>query len=94
MGICWCARFATLLCHELHHVGDPGDSYRSDEERQEWQDKDPITRYRAVLADAGIEEDDLDRIDLEVKEEVADAVESAQGAPWPDVEEADQHVYA
>ena len=80
--------------HRGHHVGDPGDSYRSDEERQEWQDKDPITRYRAVLADAGIEEDDLDRIDLEVKEEVADAVESAQGAPWPDVEEADQHVYA
>ena len=35
-----------------------------------------------------------DRIDQEVKDEVADAVESAQGAPWPDVEEADQHVFA
>ena len=31
---------------------------------------------------------------MEVKEGSADAVESAQGAPWPDVEEADQHVYA
>ena len=67
---------------------------RTDEERQEWQEKDPITRYRAALAEAGIEEEALDRIDQEVKDEVADAVESAQGAPWPDVEEANQHVYA
>lgn len=80
--------------HRGHHVGDPGDGYRSDEERAEWEAKDPITRYRAALVESGIDEADLDRIDEEVKEEVADAVEKAQGAPWPDVSEADQHVYA
>ncbi|HCK12257.1 MAG TPA: hypothetical protein DHW45_20460, partial [Candidatus Latescibacteria bacterium] len=84
----------TTYRHLGHHVGDPGDGYRSEEERQEWQDKDPITQYRSILAKAGIDETDLDRIDQEVKDEVADAVESAQGAPWPDVEEADQHVFA
>ena len=80
--------------HRGHHVGDPGDGYRSDEERKEWQEKDPITRYRAALVEVGIDETEQDRIDREVKDEVADAVESAQGAPWPDVEEANQHVYA
>ncbi len=84
----------TTYRHLGHHVGDPGDGYRSEEERQEWQDKDPITQYRSILAKAGSAETDLDRIDQEVKDEVADAVESAQGAPWPDVEEADQHVFA
>ncbi len=84
----------TTYRHLGHHVGDPGDGDRSEEERQEWQDKDPITQYRSILAKAGIDETDLDRIDQEVKDEVADAVESAQGAPWPDVEEADQHVFA
>ena len=84
----------TTYRHLGHHVGDPGDGYRSEEERQEWQDKDPITQYRSILAKAGIDETDLDRIDQEVKDEVADAVESAQGAPWPDAEEADQHVFA
>ena len=84
----------TTYRHLGHHVGDPGDGYRSEEERQEWQDKDPITQYRSILAKAGIDETDLDRIDQEVKDEVADAVESAQGSPWPDVEEADQHVFA
>ncbi len=84
----------TTYRHLGHHVGDPGDGYRSEEERQEWQDKDPITQYRSILAKAGIDETDLDRIDQEVKDEVADAVESAQGAPWPDTEEADQHVVA
>lgn len=80
--------------HRGHHVGDPGDGYRPEEERQEWQEKDPIARYKAVLIESGIEETELDRIDLEVKDEVTDAVEAAQGAPWPGVEEADQHVYA
>jgi pyruvate dehydrogenase E1 component alpha subunit len=80
--------------HRGHHVGDPGDGYRPEEERQEWQEKDPIARYKAALIESGIGEAELDRIDQEVKDEVADAVETAQGAPWPGVEEVDQHVYA
>ena len=79
--------------HRGHHVGDPGDRYRSEEERREWQARDPITRYHAVLIDEGYDAATLDRIDAEVKEEVADAVETAAGAPWPDAEEASQHVF-
>lgn len=80
--------------HRGHHVGDPGDGYRSEEERQAWQDKDPITTFRARLVDEGIDAEDLDGIDAAVQEEVADAVESAAGAPYPEVEEATQHVFA
>jgi TPP-dependent pyruvate/acetoin dehydrogenase alpha subunit len=80
--------------HRGHHVGDPGDGYRPEEERKEWQEKDPIVRYKAALIESGIKEAELDQIDQEVKAEVADAVEAAQGAPWPGVEEVDQHVYA
>jgi len=80
--------------HRGHHVGDPGDGYRSEEERQAWQDKDPITTFRAHLVDEGIDAEDLDGIDAAVQEEVADAVESAAGAPYPEVEEATQHVFA
>ena len=77
-----------------HHVGDPGDGYRSDEERQEWQKKDPIERFRAVMRASGIAESELEAIDEEVKADVKNAVESAKNAPWPNVEEVDQHVFA
>lgn len=84
----------TTYRHKGHHVGDPGVGYRSEDERKEWQEKDPIVQFRAVLSAAGIAETELDQIDAEVKSEVADAVESAQSAPWPEVEEAHQHVFA
>ena len=75
-------------------MGDPGDGYRSDEERQEWQKKDPILRFRAVMIESGIAESELEAIDQEVKADVKNAVESAKSAPWPDVEEVDLHVFA
>lgn len=80
--------------HRGHHVGDPGDGYRSEAEREEWQAKDPIVQFRAAMIEAGIPEADLDAIDDTVKAEVRDAVESAKNAPWPDAEEANQHVFA
>jgi pyruvate dehydrogenase E1 component alpha subunit len=84
----------TTYRHRGHHVGDPGDGYRSDEERQEWQKKDPIVRFRAVMIESGIAESKLEAIDQEVKADVKNAVESAKSAPWPDVEEVNLHVFA
>ncbi len=84
----------TTYRHRGHHVGDPGDGYRTEEERQAWQEKDPITRFHRALIDQGLAETTLDEIDEAVQEEVADAVEAAAGALYPDAEEATHHVYA
>lgn len=81
--------------YQGHHVGDPGESYRDEEERKAWLAKDPIPRFRKRLVDEGdATDDDLDGIEAEVEKEVLAAVEAAKEAPFPDVEEVDQHVYA
>lgn len=81
--------------HRGHHVGDPGDGYRSDAERKEWDERDPIPAFsRRLVEEGGATEDALAAIDEEVKEDVADAVEAAKASPWPDVEEVDAHVFA
>ena len=80
--------------HRGHHVGDPGDAYRSKEEIEEWMGKDPIERLKKRLMDEGAKEADLVSIDDEVQKVVLDAVESAKAAPYPDVKEVSEHVYA
>ena len=78
-----------------HHVGDPGLAYRSKEEIDSWIARDPIARLRRSMLDAGEPtESALETIDQEVQQEVADALESAKSAPWPDVDEVADHVYA
>ena len=80
--------------HRGHHVGDPGDAYRSKEEIEEWMGKDPIERLKKKLLDEGAKEAELVSIDEEVQKVVLDAVESAKAAPYPDVKEVSEHVYA
>jgi pyruvate dehydrogenase E1 component alpha subunit len=78
-----------------HHVGDPGESYRPKEERDEWLAKDPITRLREkIKTDNLASEAELDAEVREVESEVANAVEAAKKADYPNVSEVNQHVYA
>ena len=91
---------AFLLCHTYrfrgHHVGDVNRGYyRSKEEEQQWQRRDPLKVLEEWLiaekmADAG----DLARIEAEVRQAVAAAVAFAIDAPYPDAAEVDEHVYA
>jgi TPP-dependent pyruvate/acetoin dehydrogenase alpha subunit len=56
---------------------------------------DPIPLYRAKLIREGVmTEADADAIDAEAKAEVADALQKAQDAPYPDASEAFDHVFA
>jgi pyruvate dehydrogenase E1 component alpha subunit len=80
-----------------HHVGDIDRSYyRSKEEEQEWREtRDPIkilgdwlTKEKVATAK------ELDAIRDEVKTEAEAAVQYALDAPYPPLEEVDQHVYA
>jgi TPP-dependent pyruvate/acetoin dehydrogenase alpha subunit len=80
-----------------HHVGDVDRAYyRSPEEEQHWRaERDPLALLTAWLqTQDGVDADALERIEREVRAEVAAGVEAALAAPFPDPGEVDQHVYA
>jgi pyruvate dehydrogenase E1 component alpha subunit len=72
--------------HGGHSRADPG-KYRPDEELAEWLAKDPIPRYRTRLLEAGVSEDELRAIEVEVDAEVDRATEEAKlgGVPGEDL---------
>jgi TPP-dependent pyruvate/acetoin dehydrogenase alpha subunit len=90
---------STVVCHTYryggHHVGDPGTVYRSQEETAEWRAKDPIVRFEKVLLDQKIASpDDLENIRDQVETRIAAAVEAGRQAPYPEISEVSDHVYA
>lgn len=69
--------------------------YRSQEEVQQWQDKGPIVLFKTWLQDSGyINDAELTRIEQEIEEELLQAVEFAEQAPFEPVEDLCHHVYA
>jgi TPP-dependent pyruvate/acetoin dehydrogenase alpha subunit len=90
---------STLVCHTIryggHHVGEPGTGYRSKEEMAEWHAKDCIVRYERLLLEKGvINPDQLENIRDTIEKQIETAVSAAREAPFPDVSEVNQHVYA
>jgi len=80
-----------------HHVGDVDRAYyRAPEEEERWRsERDPIALLGEWLAAEGLAgEDDLARVESEVADEVAAAVEHALAAPFPDEGEVGKHVFA
>ena len=70
-----------------HSMSDPA-KYRSKEEVEDYRThKDPIARVLGRMYDAGIAEEDIRRIDNEVKQIVNEAAEFAQESPEPDMDE-------
>lgn len=77
-----------------HHAGEPGTSYRTTEEVQEWKKKDPITRMRQLLTEkASATSDELNRLEGDVEAEVEDAIRFALESPYPDEEDLLKDVY-
>jgi TPP-dependent pyruvate/acetoin dehydrogenase alpha subunit len=92
---------AFLLCHTYrffgHHVGDVDRSYyRSADEERAWREqRDPIRLCARRLLDQGLADAaTLERIEEEAATEVAQGVEFALAAPYPDPSEVDRDVYA
>jgi TPP-dependent pyruvate/acetoin dehydrogenase alpha subunit len=92
---------AFLLCNTYrfygHHVGDVQRTYyRSKEEEERWKaERDPLELLGRWLTAQGIaDEGELRRIRDEVSAEIMAGVQFALEAPYPDVSEVDQHVYA
>jgi len=80
-----------------HHVGDINRAYyRSKEEEQEWMTtRDPLKTLAArLVAQKLTDRSVLDQIDKDVQAEVEQGVQFALNAPYPDVSEVDEDVYA
>ncbi len=77
-----------------HSMADP-EMYRTREEVREWRAKDPIPAFGRVLVEHGVAaEDDLQRIDKEVEEEVLAAVRFADESPPPSPDTVFDGIYA
>jgi TPP-dependent pyruvate/acetoin dehydrogenase alpha subunit len=92
---------AFLLCNTYryhgHHVGDLNrEYYRSKQEEQTWKtQRDPILNLQnwlieQKLTDAGT----LDHWHSELESEMKKSVEFAIAAPYPDIDQVEQDVYA
>jgi len=76
-----------------HSMSDP-QKYRTKEELEGRKNEDPIIRLKAYLIDKGISSnEDLDRIDEEVKQEVMESVEFAEKSAHPSIETMYEDVY-
>jgi pyruvate dehydrogenase E1 component alpha subunit len=89
-----------MLCNTYryfgHHVGDVNRAYyRAKQEEEDWKtNHDPLDilstwMFTERIADQVL----LDRIDKDVRAEAESAVQFALDAPYPDLDEVDQHVY-
>lgn len=77
-----------------HSEIDPA-NYRTKEELESWQAKDPIPRYETYLTENGIlSQSDLDAEVERIDAEIEDAIEFAESAPKPKPEEALEDVYS
>jgi pyruvate dehydrogenase E1 component alpha subunit len=77
-----------------HSMGDP-ERYRKPEEIKKWQENDPIGILRLHITENEIASDgELDDIDVQVLEEVNEAVEFAENSPEPGPEALFENIYA
>jgi pyruvate dehydrogenase E1 component alpha subunit len=80
--------------HKGHSRVDSG-KYRPKEEVEEWLGKDPVKRFRqAMLGNGILTQTELEHVEKEVADEVADAVKFALDSPYPEGKEALENVYA
>ena len=71
-----------------HSMSDPA-KYRTKEELEEYKGQDPIEQVKQViLKNKWAKEEDLKKIDSEIKERVLKAVDFAEESPWPEASEA------
>jgi pyruvate dehydrogenase E1 component alpha subunit len=78
-----------------HTTADDADRYRSEDEVEKWQERDPITRFEAYLKEKGVLDDDrIDEIAAEADETVEAAVDAAEAEPDPDSSDMFEYQFA
>ena len=79
-----------------HHVGDPATyrKRRSETEMEDWMKKDPIPALKEAVLKAGIaSEEDFDKLDRLVEDEIQAAVQFAVDSEYPPAEDAYTDVF-
>lgn len=76
-----------------HTTSDDSTRYRSEEEIEDWEGKDPIERFKQYLKDQDIWNDELEEFEEEAKEMIQEASEKAIEAPKPEFDEMFDFVY-
>jgi TPP-dependent pyruvate/acetoin dehydrogenase alpha subunit len=88
-----------LVCQTYRYLGhgtsDRNRPYRSRNEEQSWQERDPVHRLgERLLASGQASADELASIAAATEQEIVAAVEFGQAAAYPAPDEVTQHVYA
>jgi pyruvate dehydrogenase E1 component alpha subunit len=79
--------------HHGHFEGE-NDVYRDPKEHEAWLKKDPVARFGdQLLRKHRVSDQELDRIEQAVRDEIQEAVEFAQKSPWPDAAELLEDIY-
>jgi pyruvate dehydrogenase E1 component subunit alpha len=77
-----------------HSMADP-EEYRSKEEVEEWQRRDPITTFSQRVTDEDVmSQDDIDKLDEGAQKRVDEAVEFADQSPFPELEALYDDLYS
>ena len=79
--------------HSGHSRADPA-KYRPEGELEKWKERDPLKIYRARLKQFGIGDDQVAKIDAEVRKMVDAATEACKAAPNPPADILTTDVYA
>jgi TPP-dependent pyruvate/acetoin dehydrogenase alpha subunit len=78
-----------------HHEGDPGTSYRTNEEIASWRKKDPIARLRErAIAEGWATEAEFKEADAAVNRVIQEAANFALADPQPNIDTALEHVFS
>ena len=76
-----------------HYEGDP-EKYRSKDELEQWQERDPLVVTRGRLLGRGVPQEALDQVEAQVQARIDAAVDAARQAPRPDMTVLRSSVYA
>lgn len=78
-----------------HTTADDPTRYRPDEELKQWEQKDPLRRFRMYLEKKGLLDEEAERkLREEVQAQIQEAVREAEKAPLPGPEALIEDVYA
>jgi pyruvate dehydrogenase E1 component alpha subunit len=69
--------------------------YRTDEEVEQWKERDPISLHSTWLKEQGVAtEEEIDSVRSEVSQAIDDALEFARNSPYPEADDLFTDMYA
>ncbi|MFW6448082.1 MAG: pyruvate dehydrogenase (acetyl-transferring) E1 component subunit alpha [Halobacteriota archaeon] len=78
-----------------HTTADDPTVYRDEEEVERWKELDPISRLETFLVETGrLDQEAIEAIEAEVREEVAEAVDAVEELPEPDPSDIFEYIFA